>query len=424
MTALRFPLTAFTLLFLLWSCGGGEAGSGADAESEGVAGGLVFEEDGWTSAFPTFARHELAQFEGGYFAGPVDVDGDGLLDVVALSTGGSQLVWFKNPTWEQYNITTGTERFIHMEPYDVDGDGDLDLAVASEFNLGDSNNGGLLHWAEAPEDPTATQEWPLHPIDAVPTSHRIHWADIDGDGRKELLNLPIIGIGAASPEYVGAAQFKAYSIPADPTGAWEATILDDSLLEVAHAFEVVDWDGDASEDILTASLAGVHLLRPALGLPPQHLASGLDAPRPNRGSSEVGLGSLGGGNPFIATIDPWHGTDAVVYRLGASDTDLWTREVIGTEFEGGHGLAVADFNADGYDEIVGGGRGGDGTLITYRYLPDTRTWERIPLDIGGVAASSVEVADLNGDGWMDVLALGSGTDNIVWYENQGIGQAP
>jgi hypothetical protein len=136
----------------------------------------------------------------------------------------------------------------------------------------------------------------------------------------------------------------------------------------------------------------------------------------------VGLGSLGGGNPFIATIDPWHGTDAVVYRLGTSSTDLWDREVIGTEFEGGHGLAVADFNNDGYDEIVGGGRGGDGTLIMYRYLVDTNTWERIPLDIGGVAASSVEVTDLDGDGWLDVLALGGGTDNIVWYRNEGIAQ--
>jgi hypothetical protein len=245
---------------------------------------------------------------------------------------------------------------------------------------------------------------------------------VDGNGRKELLNLPIIGIGSVSPEYVGASQLKAYTIPADPTGAWEATIINDSLLEVAHAFEVVDWDGDAAEDILTASLAGVHLLRPGLGAPPQHLASGLDAPRPNRGSSEVGLGSLGGGNPFIATIDPWHGTDAVVYRLGMSETELWDREVIGTEFEGGHGLAVADFNNDGYDEIVGGGRGGDGTLIMYRYLVDTNTWERIPLDIGGVAASSVEVADLDGDGWLDVLALGGGTDNIVWYRNEGIAQ--
>ena len=416
--------TAFSLatagLLALSACGGG--GGDSELEEDLPDSGFTFEPDGWTDAFPNFVRREIAQFDGGYFAGPVDVDGDGLTDVVALSTGGSQLAWFKNPDWTRYEITTGLERFIHMEPHDIDQDGDLDLALASAFNLGDSNNGGLIHWAQAPDDPTSTTEWPVYRIDAVPTSHRIHWADIDGDGTSELLNLPIVGVGAVEPEYLGASQLKAYHIPADPTGPWEVTVIDDSLLEVAHAFEVVDWDGDASADLLTASLAGVHLLRPGAGVPPQHLASGLDAPRPNRGSSEVGLGSLGGGAPFIATIDPWHGTDAVVYRLGTSDTELWDREVIGTEFEGGHGLAVADFNNDGYDEIVGGGRGGGGQLILYRFLIDTSSWERIPLDLGGVAASSVEVADLNGDGWLDVLALGGGTDNIVWFENEGIAQ--
>ena len=382
--------------------------------SEGGQADAAREDAMWLEAFPTFTRHEIAEFDAGGYATAFDVDGDGMRDIVALSA--SALVWFKNPTWERFNITTGTERFIHMAPYDIDGDGDVDLATASEFNLGDSNNGGSIHWAEAPDDPTVNQEWALHRIDALPTSHRLSWGDIDGDGRNELLNLPIIGIGASAPEYVGASHLTAYRIPMDPRGAWETTVLDDSLLEVAHGIDVVDWDGDSAEDILTASSVGVSLFRPALSGQPAHIGAGQEGPRPNRGSSEVDLGTLGG-KRFIGTIEPWHGTDVVVYTPGESEGDLWAREVIGTEFGGGHGLVVADLNADGFDEIVAGDRGGNRHLLIFRYLPDADEWERIPLDPGGVAVSGVHVSDINGDGALDILVIGRATNNVVWYEN-------
>ena len=373
----------------------------------------------WEETFPTFTKHTIAELDGGSYAVAFDVDRDGLEDIVAFP-GGTEgdLMWFKNPTWEKFNITTQTERLINMAPYDVDGDGDLDIATASEFALNDSNNGGLVQWIEAPDDPTTNQEWALHYIDAVPTSHRMRWGDIDGDGRKELLVLPIIGVGVTGPEYIGASTFRAYRIPGDPTGVWEQQVLDDSRLEVAHGISVVDWDGDPTADILTASLDGVWLFQPGLESEPQHIGAGLDAPRPNRGSSEVGLGSLGvEGERFIATIEPWHGTDAVVYTPSDSDAELWSREVIGTEFEGGHALRAADLNGDGYDEIIAGARGGDWALMIYRYLPTSDSWEKIPLDIGGVAVSGLYISDITGDGALDILAIGGATDNVVLYEN-------
>lgn len=63
-------------------------------------------------------------------------------DVVALSTTPSQLVWYRNPGWQRYTVTTQTKLNIDMAPYDVDGDGDQDLALASEFDLNNSTTGG------------------------------------------------------------------------------------------------------------------------------------------------------------------------------------------------------------------------------------------------------------------------------------------
>ena len=396
--------------------GGSDAGS--TAAGGGGAGGSAGASAGatWQEAFPTFAKHEVADFTDGYYTAVLDVDGDGKQDIAALSSSRSQLVWFKNPTWEQYGISTGTERYICMAPHDVDGDGDTDLAIASEFAMNDTSRGGTVYWAETPDDPTTNEEWELHAIDAVPTSHRLHWGDLDGDGEKELLNLPLFGMGASSPEYVGPVQFNAYSIPADPAGTWTPRLLNDTLLEVAHGFQVVDWDGDAAEDVLTASNAGVYLFQPSLAAAPRQLGVGDDGARPDRGSSEVGLGSLGGAR-FIATIEPWHGTDAVVYTPGASESDPWTRDVIGPEFERGHALAVADFNGDGFDEIVAGDQNGGGALMIFRYIPSSQTWERIDVDRGGVAVIGIDIADIDADGALDLVAIGGSSNNLVWYEN-------
>ncbi|MEI9937768.1 MAG: FG-GAP-like repeat-containing protein [Pseudomonadota bacterium] len=399
---------------------GGRAGAsaGSSAGSAGTSGAGA-PAAVWSSTFPTFTKHTIASFSAGYAMVVVDIDHDGLQDVVALSSGTAGLVWFKNPTWTKYTITSVAKQLIFMAPYDVDGDGDVDLAVASDFDMNNTTSGGTVSWAEAPSDPTQNQEWTLHPIGAIPTSHRLRWADIDGDGKKELLDLPLFGTGSTGTAHAGAVKLTAFSIPTDPKGTWTSKVLDNQHLEVAHGIEIVDWDGDKAEDILTAANDGVDLFRPSLGSAAEHLGAGEDGTAPTKGSSEVALGSLGGPR-FIAAIEPWHGTDAVIYTPGASASasDLWTRKVLGSPFEHGHGLAAADFNGDGFDEVVGGGGEGKMAQYIFRYVPSSGTWDQIDLDIGGVAVSYIDVKDMNGDGALDIVAIGgSPTNNVVWYEN-------
>jgi hypothetical protein len=340
--------------------------------------------------------------------------------VVAVSSASAGIVWFKNPSWTKYTVTTKPKQLLFAAPYDVDGDGDIDLAFISDFDMNNSTGGGTISWAENAGDPTQTQDWTLRKIDAIPTAHRVRWADLDGNGKKELVVLPLFGVGSKSPSHAGAVQLKAFTIPADPKAAsatWAGQVLDDQHLETAHALEVVDWDGDTAEDLLAAANDGVYLFRPSLGKGGEHLAAGAAGTAPDKGSSEVGVGSLGGAR-FLGTIEPWHGTDAVVYTPGASATALWTRQVLGSDFEHGHAFAVADLNGDGYDEIIGGGGQGDMLELIYRYVPSSRTWEKIQLDKGNVAISGMEVRDMNGDGTLDIVVVGgSPTNNVVWYEN-------
>lgn len=362
-----------------------------------------------------------AAFTNGYQVSVADINGDGKPDVIALSTDPSRLVWFRNPDWQRYDVTTETQRNIDVAPYDVDNDGDVDLALACEFSLSRSTEGGAVLWLEHPANAESEQEWAIHRIDAVPTAHRLRWANVLGDERLELLNLPIVGIGAKAPEYAGGVQFKAYAIPVEPKNAvWPASIVSDAL-EMAHGMEVVQWNDAGPMEILTASFGGVHLHEKAADtrFSSALIGAGHDGARPARGSSEVALGMLRSKyGRYIAAIEPWHGNEVVVYDAEDASKVPWNRWVIDDSLVDGHALACIDIDGDGNDEIAAGCRGGDRALRVYQFAAGSAEWERTIIDKGGIAAAGFYAADINQDGATDLVATGTGTNNVVWYENR------
>ena len=383
--------------------------------------------------FVAFEKATLdTTFTGGYGVELADIDGDSLMDVVALSINPAKLVWYKNPSWQKYTISSATTGNIDAAPQDIDGDGDIDLVLASEFSLSDSTTGGAMHWLENPGAPTENQQWDMHFIDQVPTTHRIRWADINGDGREELVSLPIIGVGANAPEYNVGVALRAYAIPRNlEVRRWPSVVLDNSL-QMSHGLEISDWDDDGREDILTASFYGVHLFqlaRRGQAVSKQYLAMGnQENERPAIGSSEVSVGNLVSGTPpsvgsdnsrFVATIEPWHGNEVVVYTPGSNRDALWNREVIADDYASGHGLLVVDLDNDGSDEIIAGGRAEPFKLSIHRFDSATQGWTTTELDAGGVAVSGLAIGDLNGDGFKDIVAIGSSTQNVVYYQNSG-----
>ncbi len=376
---------------------------------------------------PRFDRQVLDEsFAGGYGVEIADIDGDGLDDIVSLATSPAQFVWYHNPDWRKYVITRESAGNIATAPHDIDSDGDVDLVLASAFNLSASTEGGLVHWLENPGKPMIDQNWPRHLIDQIPTSHRVRWADVNGDGIKELINLPIIGVGAVAPDYAVGAQLTAYTVPADPrTERWGKVVISDTL-EVAHGLGILDWDADGRDDLLIASFGGVELIQLASHgrfVDQSTIGVGKEGLRPERGSSEVGVGTLRDHGRFVASIEPWHGNEVVVYRPDATGALPWLRQVIETEMVGGHALITADLNNDGNDEIIAGHRSSPFGLYVYRYVHDNEQdfpqWVRSTLDAGGIGVAGLVAGDFNNDGFKDIVAVGSATANVVLFENHG-----
>lgn len=371
-----------------------------------------------------FRDHLIDHLPGAYQCSVADLNGDGKPDIIALSSDRSEIAWYENPTWKKHLLTTATHGNIDIAAYDLDGDGKPEMAVASEFDLGNTQRGGRVQWFKPGADVTA--EWTSHEIAMLPTAHRLRWADWDGDGKKELVVVPILGPGATPPTYQGALSITSYAFT---NGIAQAKLVDRSLT-VAHGMRILDFDGDGRDDLLTASYEGVTLFRP-VGKGASRtwrktlLASGEQNAPPKRGSSEVDRGWLkpasgSARRPFLATIEPWHGNEVVVYTPPANGKGLWQRHVLDTTLDDGHALVCADLDGDGQSEILAGFRGRGHSLYCYRCVNAEGTqWERSTIDAGGMAGAGIFAADLNGDGRIDLVCSGSATANVKWYENLG-----
>jgi hypothetical protein len=389
-------------------------------------------------AFPRFRVQEIETKLGvGYAVLLVDVNGDGKLDIVVVDQ--KRVVWYENPTWKRRTIIEGMTQAdnVCIAAYDIDGDGKIDFALGAAWNPSDTKGGGTLQWLTRGK--TLDDPWTLHPIGFEPTLHRIRFADLYGDGKPRLIVVPLMGQkSTAQNNWMDGRPVRilAYPIPKDPTrDRWVPEVLDQSL-HVVHNFWPIKAAKGKGMDILTASYEGVNLLTADRSKRPpkwsrKHLGKGnQDNPRSNRGSSEIKQGKLKNGNKFIATIEPWHGHQVVVYTPPKEGEKLWQRHVIDDHLRWGHAVWCADLDGDGNEELIVGVRDDPNDkdkfkerrgVRIYKALDAKGTqWARHTIEDGGVAVEDLAAADLNGDGRIDIVAVGRQTHNIRIYWNQGV----
>ncbi|MGH9660681.1 MAG: hypothetical protein ACRD96_19180, partial [Bryobacteraceae bacterium] len=293
-------------------------------------------------------EHILATgLQGGAQVVAADVNRDGRLDLVVVS---SELVWFENPDWTRHTLATGISRPVSAVV-------DIDRVVLADA-------AGVLSVVAAGS---------VTEIDRVPAARSLHWADLDGNGRR-------VAVTSALAYY--------------DTRVWMRHPI---ARESATTLHITDWDGDGRDDILAATPSGILRF---------HLATELDTARRWQRvalttAAATGVAALRDRKARL--LCALEAGALVVYR---EEKSALRRQVVDTQIDAL--LAVSDSARI----VAGKGRS------VYLYSSQGSKWTSTALDDGGMRAASCVAADLNADGRTDIACLGAETANLKWYENR------
>lgn len=356
---------------------------------------------------PHFKAQTLDTIAIGYGLAIGDVDGDQRSDILLADQ--KQFVWYRNGDWQRWVMADQlTDRDnVCLAAQDIDGDGRVEVAVGARWNPGETSDptaSGSVHYLLRPDDPT--QRWRPITLPHEPTVHRMRWLPT-AEGSYRLVVLPLHGRGNVDGQGSGV-KVLAYQMPNDPTSPWDTTTVDQQM-HLTHNLDITDPGA-----FLVAGKEGV--VRHTY-----HNATWKTEPMPSLVSpaGEVRRGQLAPNNPFIATVEPMHGQQLVVYK----GPDFAERLVLSDDLQQGHALACADLMGLGYDQIVVGWRepNSEGKVGIKIYVPvdeEGSGWMHYYIDEDGMACEDLQVADLDSDGDLDIVASGRATKNLKVYWNQ------
>ena len=367
-------------------------------------------------AQPKFKAVEIdKEIQIGYGIAAADVNGDKKLDLVLADK--AQIVWYENPSWKKHVIAEKLTQRDHVciAAADINGDGKAEIAVGAEWNPGDTVNSGAVFYLVPPDD--RTQKWEPIKLPHEPTVHRMRWVK-NADGRFDLVVVPLHGRGNNAKAEGAGVKILAYKMPADPKQPWKTELLDETLHKT-HNFDPVQVDRDPAEEMYVVAREGLFMLN---GRELSLLGTNtID------GAGEVRAGKVAGRQAFVATVEPMHGNTLAVYTapLATEHADAkWHRTVLDESLIDGHALACADLIGQGRDQIVVGWRAMNrpGAKVGIRLFTSDddslRKWTPAIVDDGGMACEDLILADLNGDGKLDIAAAGRATKNVKVYLNE------
>jgi hypothetical protein len=124
----------------------------------------------------------------------IDLDGDGMLDVVSSCEGSTKTIFFhfapekhadylNAAKWKTVPLPSsqGMTRWMFALAMNIDGKHGEDLVVASK------NPNGIVGWFESPADPRDASAWKFHPLRSAGWVMSLMSRDMDQDGDQDIL---------------------------------------------------------------------------------------------------------------------------------------------------------------------------------------------------------------------------------------------
>ncbi len=173
---------------------------------------------------------------------------------------GCQVVWYENPgqpasqPWTKHVIDDQSRAPIHGQPVDMDGDGDLDVVMA--FGMRSELVPEHLHEVAWYENLGGGLQWKRHRIGSLPYAFEAVAADLNGDGHMEVV----------ASAWAKGDRLVWFENHGDPRGAWTMHVVKENW-PAANQVIVADLNGDKRPDIAATAddgsrrVAGANELR-------------------------------------------------------------------------------------------------------------------------------------------------------------------
>ncbi|WP_339611592.1 FG-GAP-like repeat-containing protein [uncultured Planktosalinus sp.] len=290
-----------------------------------------------------------------------DINQNGINDIVVSYFNLDYVAWYPNDGsgnfGEKVIIANGLDSCFNVLPVDLDQDGDIDVVIGIV-------NGTGFYWAENLDGQGLS--WQLHTVDSSSSQARTQRVgDIDGDGDFDIVSNMV------------STNWMAWYENLDGIGQqWEQHIIElNGLYE--NSFELVDMDGDGHLDIVSQKRQGSTSNPDAIGW------------RKNDGSGSY--------SPF-----------EVLY-----ETDGFSRTVTDVKVE--------DIDNDGYPDIVGLVSQvflENNLIIWIKNIDNAGTFEEASIiDSHFEKPGNLNLADVDGDGDLDLFLTTSPGRELMWFEN-------
>jgi len=189
-----------------------------------------------------------------------DFNRDGKPDLLGTARAANQIVWYENsdkPTedfWKKHIIDDQTIAPMHGQPVDMDGDGDLDVVMTFGVVATVGNSSPESHqvvWYENIGSPGLGTEWKKHMIaPSFPQGFEAVAGDLDGDGDTD-----VVATG-----WSAEGRIAWFENTGDPKAEWETHLLKPHW-PMANTVILADLDNDGRLDIAASAEHGANEIR-------------------------------------------------------------------------------------------------------------------------------------------------------------------
>lgn len=107
------------------------------------------------------------------------------------------------------------------------------------------------------------------------------------------------------------------------------------------------------------------------------------------------------------------------WENNGENPDTWTKHIVTEQINGTQSIAVSDINNDGFQDIVGGSSISNKVMVYYHNGDSPPTFTEQVANQSLQLPHWVSVADINEDGNPDILVAACVSSKVAWLENNG-----